>query len=96
MTQLTLISTSRRPLKPLAEAALANELRLLETGIERTKRRLAGLETRHGMATEEFIRKFEANELEETLETAQWVGEQRLLVRLQEKADALREIEFAN
>lgn len=37
MTELTLISTNQRPLKPLVEAALANELRLLEAGIRRTE-----------------------------------------------------------
>lgn len=45
MAELTLISSRKRPLKPLVEAALNNELRLLEAGIRRTQQRLKELRT---------------------------------------------------
>ena len=96
MTQLTLVSPQQRPLKPLVEAALANELRLLEAGIRRTEQRINNLEAKYQLATVEFIHRFENDELEETLEFAEWIGEYRLLERLYEKADTLRGIEFAN
>lgn len=96
MSELTLVSADQRPLRPLVEAALANELRLLEAGIQRTEQRLREFEAEHEMSTQEFIRRFEADEFEETLESAEWIGEYRLLVRLREKADTLRGIEFAN
>jgi NTP pyrophosphatase (non-canonical NTP hydrolase) len=41
----------------------------------------------------EFVRRYERNELEETLEFVEWIGEYRLLERLREKADVLREIQ---
>ncbi len=96
MTQLTLISAHQHPLKPLVEAALANELRLLEAGIRRAEHRLHKLEEKHKLPTNEFIRRFENDEFEETLELAEWIGEQRLLNRLNEKADILRGIKFAD
>jgi phage shock protein A len=96
MTELTLISPHRRPLQPLVEAALRNELRLLEANIQRTEQRLQEFEHRHGLSTAEFISQYENDELAETLELAEWIGEHRLLERLQEKADVLREIRFAN
>ncbi len=71
---------------------MANE----EAGIRRTEQRLGELEARYQLSTEEFTRRFEADEFEETLEFAEWVGESRLLKRLCEKADTLWGIEFAN
>lgn len=96
MAELTLISPRKRQLKPLVEAALHNELRLLGAGIRRTEQKLQEFETRYGLPSAEFIRRYEQDELEETLEFAEWIGEYRLLERLREKADTLREIQFAN
>jgi hypothetical protein len=96
VAELTLISTHQRPLKPLVEAALANELRLLEAGIQRTERRLREFEARYQLSTDEFTRRFEGDEFEETLEFAEWIGEYRLLERLREKVDTLQGVEFAN
>jgi hypothetical protein len=96
MVELTLVSKHNRPLRPMVEAALANELRLLEAGIRQTEQRLVAFEAQCGMTTDEFVRLFENDELEETLAFIEWLGEARLLQRLQEKAVTLREIEFAN
>ncbi len=96
MSELTLLSAQQRPLKPLVEAALANEVRLLEAGIRRTENQLSELETKYQLQTHEFIRRFENDELEETLEFAEWIGEYRLLNRLREKVETLRGIKFAN
>lgn len=96
MTELTLISSYEQPLKPLVEAALANEARLLQAGIRRTEQRLHEYEVRFEMSTSEFLRRFEGGELEEVLDFDEWVGENRLLQRLQEKLETLRGIEFAN
>jgi len=96
MTKLTLLSSRKIPLKPLVEAAIHNELRILESGIRRTNHKLQTLETQHGMTSEEFVRQYEQNQIKETLEFAEWIGEYRLLKRLQEKEQTLREVQFAD
>lgn len=96
MEELTLLSSSPRPLRPLVEAALQNELRLLQVNIKRTEQNLSKFEARFGLSTTEFIQRFENDELPETLDYIEWVGEYRLLIRLHEKTEALREIRFAN
>lgn len=96
MNQLTLTARTKRPLRPLVEAALNSELRMLEAAIQRTETRLRGFETAHGMSSTQFLERFENDELPETLEFDEWVGEYRLLIRLREKADAYRGIEFAH
>jgi hypothetical protein len=84
------------PLKPVVEAALENEGRLLEAGIRRTELRLRQFEAAHQLATSEFVRRFENDEINEDLESAEWSGEYRLLERLRRKAATLRGIRFAN
>jgi hypothetical protein len=96
MAELTLVSPSQRPLQPLVEGALQNELRLLEAGIRRSEQRLQEFEVRYSLSTVAFIQRYENDELEETLEFAEWIGEYRLKERLLEKADILRAIRFAN
>ena len=46
MAEITLISPSQRPLQPLVEGALQNELRLLEAVVRRSDQRLQEFEAR--------------------------------------------------
>ncbi len=96
MAELTLISPRQHQLKPLVEAALQNEVRLLEADIRRTEQRVQEFEAQYDLSSTESIRRYEQDDLEETLQFAEWIGEYRLLERLREKADILREIQFAN
>jgi len=96
MADLTVVSTHKRHLKPVVKAALENELRLLEVGIRQTERNLQRFEEKYHLSTQEFFSRYQNDELEETLELAEWVGEYRLLERLKEKAEILRDIRFAN
>ena len=96
MSDLRLISTRKRQLKPLVEAALENELRLQEVGIRKTEENLRKFEKKYHMATQEFVSRYENDELEETMDFAEWIGEFRLVERLREKANTLRDIQIAN
>ena len=96
MTDLKLISNRNRQLKPLVEAALANELRLIEAGQRQTETRLREFEKKHKMQTKEFVTRYENDEIRETMDFAEWIGEFRMLERLREKAETLRDIRFAN
>jgi hypothetical protein len=96
MTDIKLISNKNRQLKPLVEAALANELRLLEAGQRQTEIRIKEFEKKYKMKTNEFIPRYENDEIKETLDFAEWIGEFKMLERLREKADTLKDIRFAN
>jgi hypothetical protein len=96
MAELTLVSPFGRQLRPLVEAAIQNELRLLAAGIRRTQQRLRAFEQQYGLATTEFLAQYEDDQLEETLDFDEWIGEWRMLERLQDNAATLRGIEFAN
>jgi len=96
MTDIKLVTKGKRQLKPLVEAALANQLRLLQAGIRQTEERLKKFENQFQMNTQDFISRYENDEIKETLDKGEWIGEARLLKRLQEKAETIRDIRFEN
>lgn len=92
MTEITLISSSTHPLQPLIEAALMNEIRLLEAGLEQTEKRLRAFETVHGIATSDFVRLYTNDEISENLDTIEWLGE----YHMRHEIDALKGVRFAH
>ena len=96
MTELKLTSKRSGSLQPLIEGAIAEALRSTEAGIQLTAQRLRDFEEKYQLSTEVFLHRYENDEFQETLELDEWIGEFRLLQRLQEKVERLREIEFAN
>lgn len=92
MEALTLISDRDRPIKPIVEAALENELRLVQAGIRQTKRNLAQFERKHNIETQAFVTEYENDNWPETMESIEWIGEFRLLARLMEKAEAIESV----
>lgn len=77
MAELVLTSPGEHSLRSLVEAALHNELRLLQAGIHRTEQRLQAFEAQYSMSSAAFVQRYENDELQETLDFAEWVGEYR-------------------
>jgi hypothetical protein len=98
MAELKIICKHPDSLKRLVESAVENELRLLSDGIQRTEERIQEFEAKYQLSTEEFLRRFENDELQHRLdmEFDEWIGEFRMLKGLREDADRLRGIEFVN
>jgi hypothetical protein len=96
MNTLTIRSDTQHQIKPLIEAAIENELRLLEAGFRKAKNRMEAYEGRYRLSTADFIEKYENDELAEIDDFENWIGELRLFNRLNEKIRALRGIRFEN
>ncbi|MFH0725150.1 MAG: hypothetical protein V2B19_02150 [Pseudomonadota bacterium] len=96
MNALTIVYDAQRQIKPLIEAAIENELRLLEAGLRKTKANLQDFESRYRLTTTEFLERFEKDELKESVDFEIWIGESRLFDRLSDKIKALRGIRFEN
>ena len=73
--QVTVTTDAQIALKPLIESALRSELRMLELSLQRTSQRLRTFETQYGLTSEEFERRFNAGEAEESLDFIEWAGE---------------------
>ena len=96
MSDIRVISSHDHELKPLVATALENELRIIHAGIKRTRQRLRYFEEKYGLSSNEFLRRYENDELNETPDFAEWVGEIRMLGRLNEKSEILKDIRIAN
>jgi len=96
MASLTIVTNTQYQIKPLLESAIENELKLLEAGLRKTNERLKVFENRYKLQTSEFITKYENDEIKESVDFEDWVGESRLISRLNEKISALRGIRFEN
>jgi len=77
-------------LKPLLEAAIRSELHMLELSLDRTAKRLHTFETQYGLTSEEFMRRFEAGALDESLDYIEWAGEIKTYHPLQTQQRALQ------
>jgi hypothetical protein len=91
MSQQVVVTTDAPvALKPLLESAIQSELRLLDLGLARTTERLRAFETQYGFTSEEFTRRFEAGEVDESLDFIEWAGEIKTARLLQGQRQALQ------
>lgn len=90
------IVTTEAPvaLKPLLESAIRSELRVLDLGLARTAERLRTFEQQHGLTSEDFEQRFEAGDLEESLDYLEWAGEIKTYRLLTAQRQALQQVQL--
>jgi hypothetical protein len=96
MTELTLVSQYEGALKPLIQGAISEALRSTEAGIKHGEERVQRFEQKYGMTSTVFLQRYENDDLPETLELGEWIGEIKMLQRLKDKSDRLRGVEFVH
>ena len=95
MSQQVVVTTDEPiALRPLLESAIRSELRMLELGLARTSQRLHAFEAQYGMTSEEFERRFQAGEVDETLDFIEWAGEIKTFSLLQAQHQTLQRVRF--
>ncbi len=94
--QITVTSPGSIPLRPLIQNALERETGLVEVALKQAQHRVQKYEEPYGLSSEQFMERYRSNQIDETLETIEWVGEYRMLMRLREKLQAMQEIEIAD
>ncbi len=98
MTTQVIVTAPTGPiaLRPLLEAAMSVQLRVIKTGLRRTERRLQNFESQYNMSSEEFYQRLTQDQIEETLDTIEWVGEYHTLLRLRQQHEMLKEARVAD
>lgn len=96
MSQVILLSPGNSSIKPIVESALQGKARILEISIKRTQARIRRFEETYGLITPQFLEKFRQNELQHSFDFDDWIGEARMLTRLQEKLDKIKGIEIVD
>ena len=91
LQHITIQTSDIERFKPLLETALDREAKLLEYSIQRTREALAPFEDRYKMTTDEFERKFNAREIEETLDFLDWWMEVEALRHLETRRNLIKD-----
>lgn len=93
MTQLIVKSPSASNVRPLIQAALDHEARILMIGMQKTERRLQDFERRFEMESLKFYQDFQAGNMGDDMEYMKWAGEYETLLQLQEDYAEIKEIQ---
>ena len=96
MAELKLRSKDPDSLKRIIQSALSERLQSVTAGIKRTEARLQEFETKYQLSTEEFITRFNNDELSHNFDFDEWIGESRTLIHLQQTKESIEEIDFVN
>ena len=81
----------------LIRSAVESEIARLELGLKMARDRLTPFEQKYGVTSEYFISKMVAEDLEGgDDEYVCWAGEYKLMQRLEEKLQQLREISYSD
>jgi hypothetical protein len=97
MTQLIVKSDHQSAVTPLIEAAIHTQLRVIATGIRRTQERLSDFERQYGFSSADLLRKERDGALDDSaLDIIEWLGECRMLARLQDEQRELTELEVCS
>lgn len=96
MSQVTLTSPDNVSVRLIVESALKDRAQQLELAIHQTEARIQNFEKSYGLTTSEFLAKFRENDLQHSFDFDEWIGESRLLARLQEKLAGLQSIQIVD
>jgi len=96
MAQVIIRPQDADNLKNLIKGAVENQLRVINFGIDRTKRKLGELEKESGMDTKYFYEEFQKGKLGDDFKFIRWAGEYETLVRLQRDCNELQEVELCS
>ena len=91
LQQVVITTDDGQLLRSLLRSAIEDELKTLNFGLERTRRRLADFERQFSLSSAEFERRLKARELEETPAFSDWRMELGALRLLETQARVLLE-----
>lgn len=94
MTQIFVKPDSASNVKKLLQAAVDSELRIIQLGIDRTKRNLQMFEQKFGQPSEKFYQEFQNGERDDHMEYIKWAGEYETLLQLQQDYSDLSETQL--
>ena len=96
MAELKIKTKDPKSLRRIIESALSERLHSVQAGIKKTKERLLSFENQYQLSTEEFITRFNNDELPHSFDFDEWIGEARMLEHLQQTKESIEEINFVD
>ena len=96
MAQVIIRPKAADNLKNLIKVAVENQLRVINFGIAKTKRKIGELEKESGMDSKYFYEEFQKGKLGDDLKFIRWAGEYETLERLQNDYNELQGVELCS
>ena len=85
MAEIVIKGNKSESIMPVLDSAIRNQLKLLRMSINRTKTRINSFEQRYNMSTEQFMQKITEGMDDDNLDFVEWIGERKVLKRLDEE-----------
>ena len=95
LEQITIQTPNAKRFMPVLISVIESELDDISRGIKKTRKCLKKFEKQYRMSSTEFERRFTPDDLGETLDFIEWMGEIKTLRLLNEKHHTLEEAEIA-
>jgi len=96
MAEIKLKSKDPDSLRQILESTLSKRLQSVKAGIKKTEERLQELENKYQLSTEEFITRFNNDELDHNFNFDEWIGESQMLVNLHQIKESIEGIDFVD
>lgn len=97
MTELTIKSDQTNAVKSELQAALDGQRRVIQDSIKRTKVNLSVFEKQYGTSTAELLEQEADGTIDDNnLDLIEWLGETRMLQRLQSELELLEDIRICS
>lgn len=96
MTRVIIQPETAGNLKNLIKLAVENQMRVINSGIAKTRRKLGELEKENGMDSRDFYEEFQKGKLGDDLKYIRWAGEYETLALLQKDYNDLQELELCS
>ena len=96
MAELTLRSKDPDSLRRIIQSALSERLQSVKAGIKKTEERIQEFETKYQLSTEEFISRFNNDELSHSFDFDEWIGESKILAHLQQIKESIEDVDFVD
>lgn len=97
MTELTIKSDQTSAVKSELQAALEGQRRILQDSIKRTKSSLTALEEQYGISTADLLEQEADGTIDDNdLNLIEWLGETKMLQRLQSELELLEDIRICS
>jgi hypothetical protein len=94
LQQLTIKTHHKAALRPILRSALDGQKKMVSFGLQKTRQRLDEFERQFGMSSEEFERRLNAGELDETVAFTDWRMELGMARLLAEQYQTLQEAQI--
>jgi len=94
MAEIVIRTGKPESIRPILDSAIRNQLKLLKASINRTQIRISSFEQKYNMSSEQFVQKIREGMDDDNLDFVEWIGETKILKRLEEEYKELEGLQI--